>query len=129
MGRGNRIWGGVVMGGPKCGGDPMVMGDPFWGCTHLDSIEEGEPWGRGTLNGGDVLAGGGGGGRRIGVTPMLMGWGSSLPPPPPPTDCTPCNPGPGPIALLVVADVAMTLLIAGGAFCLARRGRSGRGGA
>lgn len=37
-------------------------------------------------------------------------------------DCSPCSPGAGPIALLVVADVVMTLLIAGGAFHLARRG-------
>ncbi|XP_065715796.1 TYRO protein tyrosine kinase-binding protein [Patagioenas fasciata] len=39
------------------------------------------------------------------------------------SDCTPCLPGPGPIAGLVVADIVMTLLIAGGAYCLARRGQ------
>ncbi|NXW95838.1 TYOBP protein, partial [Alopecoenas beccarii] len=37
-------------------------------------------------------------------------------------DCSSCLPGPGPIAALVVADVIMTLLIAGGAYCLAGRG-------
>ena len=92
MGRGNSIWGGVVVGGAILWGTHWIWGthfgdapigiqwggtmgrgnsiwgvwwwggDPFWGCTHLDSIEEGEPWGRGTLNGGDVLAGGGEGG-------------------------------------------------------------------
>ncbi|NXC45220.1 TYOBP protein, partial [Penelope pileata] len=40
-------------------------------------------------------------------------------------ECSPCTPGAGPVAALVVADVAMTLLLAGGAFCLARRGRAG----
>ncbi|XP_074995554.1 TYRO protein tyrosine kinase-binding protein isoform X2 [Calonectris borealis] len=39
--------------------------------------------------------------------------------------CSSCLPGPGPIAALVVADIVMTLLIAGGAYCLA--GRSQRG--
>ncbi|XP_064900105.1 TYRO protein tyrosine kinase-binding protein, partial [Columba livia] len=38
-------------------------------------------------------------------------------------DCSSCLPGAGPIAALVVADVVMTLLIAGGAYCLARRGQ------
>ncbi|XP_037236553.1 TYRO protein tyrosine kinase-binding protein isoform X2 [Falco rusticolus] len=37
-------------------------------------------------------------------------------------DCSSCLPGPGPIAALVVADLIMTLLIAGGAYCLAGRG-------
>ncbi|XP_068779491.1 TYRO protein tyrosine kinase-binding protein [Struthio camelus] len=36
-------------------------------------------------------------------------------------DCSSCLPGPGPIAALVVADLIMTLLIAGGAYCLAGR--------
>ncbi|XP_072704268.1 TYRO protein tyrosine kinase-binding protein [Ciconia boyciana] len=36
-------------------------------------------------------------------------------------ECSPCLLGPGPIAALVVADIIMTLLIAGGAYCLARR--------
>ncbi|XP_067172882.1 TYRO protein tyrosine kinase-binding protein [Apteryx mantelli] len=36
-------------------------------------------------------------------------------------DCSSCLPGPGPIAALVVADLVMTLLIAGGAYCLAGR--------
>ena len=75
------------------------------------------------------MAGGGGRGAPYWRDPDVNWVGVVSPPPLPPTDCTPCNPGPGPIALLVVADVAMTLLIAGGAFCLARRGRSGRGGA
>ena len=42
MGRGNRMW--RVWWwwwGPNSGGDPMVMGDPFWGCTHLGSMEGG----------------------------------------------------------------------------------------
>ena len=47
MGRGNLIWGFVVLGGPNCGGDPMDMGDPFEGCTHLnvsgENRGEGEP--------------------------------------------------------------------------------------
>ncbi|KAM8793664.1 TYRO protein tyrosine kinase-binding protein [Eudromia elegans] len=38
-------------------------------------------------------------------------------------DCSSCLPGPGPIAALVVADVIVTLLIAGGAYRLAGRGR------
>ncbi|XP_041319180.1 TYRO protein tyrosine kinase-binding protein, partial [Pyrgilauda ruficollis] len=38
-------------------------------------------------------------------------------------ECSGCLPGPGPIAALVVADVIMTLLIAGGAYWLAGRGR------
>ncbi|XP_033928225.1 TYRO protein tyrosine kinase-binding protein [Melopsittacus undulatus] len=40
-------------------------------------------------------------------------------------DCSSCLPGPGPIAALVAADVIMTLLIAGGAYCLGGRGRRG----
>ncbi|XP_065510704.1 TYRO protein tyrosine kinase-binding protein-like isoform X2 [Caloenas nicobarica] len=39
------------------------------------------------------------------------------------SDCSSCLPGPGPIAALVVADIIMTLLIAGGAYCLAGRGQ------
>ncbi|XP_065520897.1 TYRO protein tyrosine kinase-binding protein [Lathamus discolor] len=42
-------------------------------------------------------------------------------------DCSSCLPGPGPIAALVAADIIMTLLIAGGAYCLG--GRSRREGA
>ncbi|XP_058684385.1 TYRO protein tyrosine kinase-binding protein-like [Poecile atricapillus] len=38
-------------------------------------------------------------------------------------ECSGCLPGPGPIAALVAADVIMTLLIAGGAYWLAGRGR------
>ncbi|KAM9510498.1 uncharacterized protein ACIB01_019466 [Guaruba guarouba] len=34
------------------------------------------------------------------------------------SDCSSCLPGPGPIAALVAVDVIMTLLIAGGAYCL-----------
>ncbi|KAM4643712.1 TYRO protein tyrosine kinase-binding protein isoform 2-T2 [Amazona ochrocephala] len=41
------------------------------------------------------------------------------------SDCSSCLPGPGPIAALVAADVIMTLLIAGGAYCLGGRGRRG----
>ncbi|XP_056366390.1 TYRO protein tyrosine kinase-binding protein [Oenanthe melanoleuca] len=38
-------------------------------------------------------------------------------------ECSGCLPGAGPIAALVTADVIMTLLIAGGAYWLAGRGR------
>ncbi|XP_062368308.1 TYRO protein tyrosine kinase-binding protein [Cinclus cinclus] len=38
-------------------------------------------------------------------------------------ECSGCLPGPGPIAALIAADVIMTLLIAGGAYWLAGRGR------
>ncbi|KAM9603055.1 TYRO protein tyrosine kinase-binding protein [Morphnus guianensis] len=38
-------------------------------------------------------------------------------------DCSSCLPGPGPMAALVVADIIMTLLIAGGAYCLGGRGQ------
>ncbi|NXG95588.1 TYOBP protein, partial [Loxia leucoptera] len=40
-------------------------------------------------------------------------------------ECSGCLPGPGPITALVAADVIMTLLIAGGAYWLAGRGRPG----
>ncbi|NXB86811.1 TYOBP protein, partial [Vidua chalybeata] len=40
-------------------------------------------------------------------------------------ECSGCLPGPGPIAALVAADVILTLLIAGGAYWLAGRGRPG----
>ena len=52
MGGGNHGEGELDMGlwwwGSHFVGDPLDMGDPFWGCTHLDSIEggnhgEGEP--------------------------------------------------------------------------------------
>ncbi|GAB0200449.1 TYRO protein tyrosine kinase-binding protein [Grus americana] len=42
-------------------------------------------------------------------------------------DCSSCLPDAGPIAALVIADIIMTLLIAGGAYCLA--GRSQRAAA
>ncbi|KAM6289040.1 TYRO protein tyrosine kinase-binding protein [Aegotheles albertisi] len=43
------------------------------------------------------------------------------------SECSGCLPGPGPIAAIVLADIIMTLLIAGGAYCLGGRGLGGAG--
>ncbi|XP_053824653.1 TYRO protein tyrosine kinase-binding protein isoform X2 [Vidua chalybeata] len=48
---------------------------------------------------------------------LLLGAAAAQP------ECSGCLPGPGPIAALVAADVILTLLIAGGAYWLAGRGR------
>ncbi|XP_053824652.1 TYRO protein tyrosine kinase-binding protein isoform X1 [Vidua chalybeata] len=50
---------------------------------------------------------------------LLLGAAAAQP------ECSGCLPGPGPIAALVAADVILTLLIAGGAYWLAGRGRPG----
>ncbi|KAM4751979.1 TYRO protein tyrosine kinase-binding protein [Cyanocitta cristata] len=55
----------------------------------------------------------------LGFVLLLLGAATAEPVP----ECSGCFPGPGPIAALVAADVIMTLLIAGGAYWLAARGR------
>ena len=55
----------LVVGGPNCGGDPMVMGDPFWGCIHWVSMGGG--------NQGEeefYMKGLGVGGTHLGVAPV-----------------------------------------------------------
>lgn len=89
-------------------------------------------WGRGQRCPGGVKGAFWGGhrgqGRGQGVLGGVKGVGGPHPGVPPPRpDCGSCLPGPGPMAALVVADIIMTLLIAGGAYCLGGRGQRGKG--